>query len=113
MKKFTPPRQPEFPLFPHSWWRPNPEILRPRSAIHDPWFKRDEWRYSEFFSAKNRLRNAFPGLGIATVALGSYIAYDLYSEKFGRKYLEKKEWQEWLDKRNAEKGLDHHSDSHH
>jgi NADH-ubiquinone oxidoreductase B12 subunit family len=99
--KFTPPRKPEFPLFPHSLWRPNLEILKSTSPIHDPWFKRDSWRYAEFFSAKNRLSKAFPGLGIATVLLSIYISFDFYSRNYGRKSREAAEWQEWLEKRNA------------
>ena len=57
-------RKPEFPLFPHSLWRPNPNFLAsgnlPAGTV-DPWARRDDWRYHKFFSAKNRLKATFPG----------------------------------------------------
>lgn len=36
----------------------------------------EEWRYTGPFSRRNRLRGAFPGLGIATVAFAIYCGYE-------------------------------------
>merc|ERR1719354_235818 len=95
-------RQPEFPLFPHFLWRPNPRLLNiPLLSKYDPWAKRDNWRYHEFFSVKNRLKAAFPGLGIAAVLLAIYIGLDQYSLAYGPQSVEKKEWEEWLKERNS------------
>ena len=68
--------KPEFPLFPHKLWRPNPSFLQGSLGKVDPWRRRDYWRYDEFFSAKNRLKKVFPGLGGGIVLVGLYILYD-------------------------------------
>ncbi|KAF2093941.1 hypothetical protein NA57DRAFT_47700 [Rhizodiscina lignyota] len=46
------------------------------SPANDPWARREAWRYSGPFTRFNRFRRMFPGLGIATVAFGAYLAYD-------------------------------------
>nr|KMM67124.1 hypothetical protein CPAG_03460 [Coccidioides posadasii RMSCC 3488] len=45
-------------------------------AQKDPWKRNEAWRYSGPFSRMNRLRNSFPGLGIATVAFAIYCGYE-------------------------------------
>ena len=42
------------------------------SSNGNPWAKRDAWRYQGQFTRFNRFKNAFPGLGIATVAFALY-----------------------------------------
>lgn len=42
----------------------------------NPWAKRDAWRYQGQFTRFNRFKNAFPGLGIATVAFALYCGYE-------------------------------------
>jgi hypothetical protein len=39
----------------------------------------EHWRYTGPFSRFNRFKGSFPGLGIATVAFGAYLA----AEQFG------------------------------
>jgi hypothetical protein len=39
----------------------------------------EQWRYTGPFSRFNRFKGSFPGLGIATVAFGAYLA----AEQFG------------------------------
>jgi NADH dehydrogenase (ubiquinone) 1 beta subcomplex subunit 3 len=36
----------------------------------------EAWRYTGRFSRFNRFKNAFPGLGIATVAFAGYCLYE-------------------------------------
>jgi NADH dehydrogenase (ubiquinone) 1 beta subcomplex subunit 3 len=36
----------------------------------------EAWRYTGQFSRFNRFKNAFPGLGIASVAFAGYCAYE-------------------------------------
>ncbi|KAK1756031.1 putative nadh:ubiquinone oxidoreductase [Echria macrotheca] len=43
---------------------------------YDPWERAEAWRYIGRFSRFNRFKNAFPGLGIATVAFAGYCAYE-------------------------------------
>ena len=43
--------------------------------------KRDAWRYEGQFSRFNRFKNAFPGLGIATVAFTLYCGYEKFIMK--------------------------------
>jgi hypothetical protein len=74
-------RLPEFPLFPHKLWRPNPSFLNGNLGKVDPWARRDNWRYHEFFSAKNRLKRVFPGLPAAAVLLTGYIGFDQWYQK--------------------------------
>jgi len=68
----------EFPLFPWKFFRPNPSFLNKGLPVGmtDPWARRDAWRYHEFFSIKNRFRDAVPGLGIAIVAFSIYVVVD-------------------------------------
>ncbi|KAG4406655.1 hypothetical protein JTP64_004039 [Candida tropicalis] len=47
----------------------------------NPWAKRDAWRYEGQFSRFNRFKNAFPGLGIATVAFTLYCGYEKFIMK--------------------------------
>jgi hypothetical protein len=68
-------QRPEFPLFPHSIWRPSPPFFSGWS-VKSPWTRRDEWRYHSFFNARNRLVRLFPGLGLGLAALGVYITFD-------------------------------------
>ena len=42
---------------------------------------REAWRYTGQFSRFNRLKNAFPGLGIATVAFAAYCGYEYFFVK--------------------------------
>ncbi|AOW26530.1 hypothetical protein MEM_00866 [Candida albicans L26] len=46
------------------------------SSNGNPWAKRDAWRYQGQFTRFNRFKNAFPGLGIATVAFALYCGYE-------------------------------------
>ncbi|KAH6636253.1 NADH-ubiquinone oxidoreductase B12 subunit family-domain-containing protein [Chaetomium tenue] len=43
---------------------------------YDPWERAEAWRYTGRFTRFNRFKNAFPGLGIATVAFAGYCAYE-------------------------------------
>ncbi|KAI1375898.1 NADH-ubiquinone oxidoreductase B12 subunit family-domain-containing protein [Hypoxylon crocopeplum] len=43
---------------------------------YDPWERMESWRYTGQFSRFNRFKNAFPGLGIATVAFAAYLGYE-------------------------------------
>jgi NADH dehydrogenase (ubiquinone) 1 beta subcomplex subunit 3 len=45
-------------------------------ARYDPWEQNEAWRYTGQFSRFNRFKNAFPGLGIASVAFAGYCAYE-------------------------------------
>ncbi|KAI0480308.1 hypothetical protein GGR56DRAFT_671435 [Xylariaceae sp. FL0804] len=42
----------------------------------DPWYPSEAWRYEGEFSRWSRFKHSFPGLGIATVAFGVYLAYE-------------------------------------
>lgn len=44
--------------------------------MHNPWAKRDAWRYEGQFSRLNRFKGAFPGFGIAVGAFTLYVAYE-------------------------------------
>ncbi|KAF2457295.1 NADH-ubiquinone oxidoreductase b12 [Lineolata rhizophorae] len=46
------------------------------TPANDPWKRYEAWRYSGQFTRWNRLKGAFPGLGIATVAFGIYLGYE-------------------------------------
>ncbi|KAK3940364.1 putative nadh:ubiquinone oxidoreductase [Diplogelasinospora grovesii] len=48
---------------------------------YDPWERAEAWRYTGIFSRRNRFKNAFPGLGIATVAFAAYCAYEHFFMK--------------------------------
>ncbi|KAK8213164.1 hypothetical protein M8818_002462 [Zalaria obscura] len=48
---------------------------------NDPWKRAEAWRYTGPFTRWNRLKGAFPGLGVATVAFGVYLAYEAVSVK--------------------------------
>lgn len=52
--------------------------------LHNPWFQRDAFAYHPFFSFRNQLRYAFPGLGYAVIAFIIYLlcewVYDHYYE---------------------------------
>ncbi|EMC97094.1 hypothetical protein BAUCODRAFT_32837 [Baudoinia panamericana UAMH 10762] len=43
---------------------------------NDPWARHEAWRYTGPFTRWSRLRGAFPGLGIATVAFAGYMVYE-------------------------------------
>ncbi|KAJ3374637.1 hypothetical protein GGF31_006534 [Allomyces arbusculus] len=43
-----------------------------KQPYHDPWARREAWRYHPIFSRSAQLRGAFPGLGIATAAFATY-----------------------------------------
>ncbi|KAI1004922.1 hypothetical protein K3495_g3294 [Podosphaera aphanis] len=55
------------------------------SPANDPWARREAWRYSGPFTRASRFKNAFPGLGIATVAFAIYCGYESFflNEKLG------------------------------
>ncbi|EPQ67208.1 hypothetical protein BGT96224_139, partial [Blumeria graminis f. sp. tritici 96224] len=66
-------------------WGPKPNLtgFNPRtlaaaagSPVNDPWARNEAWRYTGPFSRASRLRNNFPGLGIATVAFIVYCGYE-------------------------------------
>ncbi|KAH4274602.1 hypothetical protein HBI04_117720 [Parastagonospora nodorum] len=40
----------------------------------DPWARYEQWRYTGPFTRFQRFKGSFPGLGIATVAFGVYLA---------------------------------------
>lgn len=44
--------------------------------MHNPWAKRDAWRYEGQFSRASRFKSAFPGFGIAVVAFTAYVAFE-------------------------------------
>ncbi|KAI1815300.1 NADH-ubiquinone oxidoreductase B12 subunit family-domain-containing protein [Poronia punctata] len=46
---------------------------------YDPWARAEAWRYTGTFSRWNRFKNAFPGLGIATVAFAVYLGYEHFT----------------------------------
>lgn len=46
--------------------------------MHNPWAKRDAWRYEGEFTRMNRFKSAFPGFGIAVVAFAGYCAYEKF-----------------------------------
>lgn len=46
------------------------------STAKDPWAQRLLWRDHPYFSAWHKLRLAFPGLGIALVSFGLYLALE-------------------------------------
>ncbi|KOS19065.1 hypothetical protein ESCO_001345 [Escovopsis weberi] len=48
---------------------------------YDPWERAEAWRYTGTFSRWNRFKNAFPGLGTATVAFSIYCVYDHFASK--------------------------------
>ncbi|KAF3064273.1 NADH-ubiquinone oxidoreductase B12 subunit family-domain-containing protein [Daldinia loculata] len=43
---------------------------------YDPWERAEAWRYTGQFTRWNRFKNAFPGLGIATVAFVAYLGFE-------------------------------------
>ncbi|KAI1661916.1 NADH-ubiquinone oxidoreductase B12 subunit family-domain-containing protein [Daldinia decipiens] len=43
---------------------------------YDPWERAETWRYMGQFTRWNRFKNAFPGLGIATVAFVAYLGFE-------------------------------------
>ncbi|KAI8899264.1 hypothetical protein BC833DRAFT_385870 [Globomyces pollinis-pini] len=107
-------RKPEFPLFPHKVWRPNPSFLNvnlPAGTI-DPWAKRDDWRHSEFYSAKRRVARLLPGLGYGMLALGLYIAYDRWYVTQGPGRAEKEKWDAWMKERNERLAKEHGGNHH-
>lgn len=93
-------RKPEFPLFPHKLWRPNPAFLQGSVGKKDPWARRDDWRYHEMFSAKNRLKRAFPGLAYGAFFLTLYITYDQWYTRSGPGKAEREKWENWTEERN-------------
>ncbi|EXJ80547.1 hypothetical protein A1O1_08693 [Capronia coronata CBS 617.96] len=42
----------------------------------DPWAKNETWRHTGPFTRWNRLKGAFPGLGIATAAFAGYVIFE-------------------------------------
>jgi hypothetical protein len=99
-------RPTEFPYFPHSIWRPNPPFLNGSVGKTDPWQRVDDWRYHEFFSANNRLKRIFPGLGCASILLAGYIAFDKWYHNDGPGKQERLYWENWTSERNQR--LHHH-----
>ncbi|KAF8342259.1 NADH dehydrogenase 1 beta subcomplex subunit 3 [Cantharellus anzutake] len=47
----------------------------------DPWARREAWRKLPIFSNTARIRNLFPGFGIALVAFGTYLVADQFMLK--------------------------------
>ncbi|KAJ3319672.1 hypothetical protein HDV06_006165 [Boothiomyces sp. JEL0866] len=92
----------EFPLIPHSFFRPNPTFLNRKlpAGTVDPWAKRDAWRHHEFYSSTRRLKRIFPGLSIAVVAVGTFIAYDQWYYTTGPGKQEEEYWKKWAHARN-------------
>jgi NADH-ubiquinone oxidoreductase B12 subunit family len=101
---------PEFPQFPHKMWRATPEWLETRlpSSTADPWAKRDAWRYSAFFSSKNRIARLAPGLGLGTLLFGVYVCADQYYMRYGAGAKETQKWDEWMHAREKRLGHDSH-----
>ena len=109
--KGTPLGQVEFPLFPHKLWRPNHPILEQKldsTKWKDPWTKREAWRNHSYFSVKNRSRNMFPGLGIATIAFTAYVLFDQWYITYGPAREETLYWSNWMKKRQEQLAHDHH-----
>jgi hypothetical protein len=100
-------RKPEFPLFPHKIWRPNPPFLE-GSLTHDPWHKVDAWRYHSFFDPKNRIKAMFPGLGLGLTLLGVYVMYDQWYYKKGPGKAEVEKWDRFMKEREQRLHHDHH-----
>ncbi|KAI1617601.1 hypothetical protein EDD37DRAFT_646440 [Exophiala viscosa] len=42
----------------------------------DPWARSEAWRYTGPFTRWNRMKRAFPGLGIASVAFAGYVLFE-------------------------------------
>ncbi|KAJ1566224.1 hypothetical protein HK096_002111, partial [Nowakowskiella sp. JEL0078] len=94
----------EFPLFPFKYWRPTLSFLEipvssaPINSV-DPWAKREAWRFHPFFSAKNRIYNAAPGLGLAIAAFGVFLGYEFWNNNYGPGKEEKEKWEKWTKER--------------
>ncbi|PVG01849.1 hypothetical protein CPB86DRAFT_698660 [Serendipita vermifera] len=51
------------------------------APLKDPWAKREAWRHSPTFGTVRQLSQMFPGLGLAIVAFGAYLAWESVSGK--------------------------------
>jgi NADH dehydrogenase (ubiquinone) 1 beta subcomplex subunit 3 len=47
-----------------------------RPVAGDPWAKREAWRHSPTFGQLRQISQMFPGLGLAIVAFGAYLAWE-------------------------------------
>lgn len=48
-----------------------------RSPVaNDPWAKREAWRHHPMFGQLKQVSQMFPGLGLAMVAFGAYLAWE-------------------------------------
>lgn len=47
-----------------------------RPVPGDPWAKREAWRHSPVFGQLRQVSRMFPGLGLAIVAFGAYLAWE-------------------------------------
>ncbi|KAI9014685.1 hypothetical protein HDU85_007335 [Gaertneriomyces sp. JEL0708] len=112
-----PPTQlppPEFAWFPFRAWRVNPPFLESRRALpHDPWAKRDTWRYHPFFSKQNRIRSMAPGLGLGTAAFALYYVYDKWYQTQGPGKAEHEKWAKFMEEREARLAASGHGHGHH
>lgn len=102
-------KSPEFPLFPHRLFRPNPQFLEgglSKDTV-DPWARRDLWRHDKFFSAKNRIKRAFPGLSLGMGALAIYILYDDWYQKTGPGKKENDRLAKYMEERAHRLGSNH------
>lgn len=43
---------------------------------HNPWAKRDAWRFEGQFTRANRFKGSLPGFGTAVVAFAAYCVYE-------------------------------------
>ncbi|KAG8838696.1 hypothetical protein FRB91_002427 [Serendipita sp. 411] len=48
---------------------------------NDPWAKREAWRHHPMFGKWRQISQIFPGLGLAIVAFGAYVAWDNMTAK--------------------------------
>ena len=96
-------RLPEFRFFPFKYLTVLPRSLARPLPPHtvDPWEKREAWRFHPFFSQENRIRNLFPGLGLATVAFIGYVAFDKWYTYYGPGKEEAAYWAQWMKEREA------------
>jgi NADH dehydrogenase (ubiquinone) 1 beta subcomplex subunit 3 len=51
------------------------------APLRDPWAKREAWRHSPTFGTWRQISQMFPGLGLAIVAFGAYLAWESVSGK--------------------------------